>query len=126
MVYDLNHQAFFHLIESLLYRSRYYYTSAQSIVMSCIKQSRPSVHAEPPRLIRGDEVHLEVLFASEALDQLFRMKRQPQSLAYIQDALGVDPANEIFSAFFTHQAHAVMTATAARTSGGVISATLAF
>ena len=66
----------FRLIEPLLYRSRYYDTSMQSMMLSEVKgDDRPFV-LSTPRLDKGDSVELPIPFASELVDKLFRMKRE--------------------------------------------------
>jgi L-ascorbate metabolism protein UlaG (beta-lactamase superfamily) len=104
LVYDLNSQPSFRVIESLLYRSRFYDTSAQSVVMSVIKQDDRPFMLSTPRLPRTDQLHVPVSFANKGLDQLFEMKRKPGTISCIRGALGLDGASdELFSTFFTPQ-----------------------
>src|SRR3954447_8886083 len=65
LVYDLNNQPSFRLIEPLLYRSPFYDPSAQSIVMSVIGRDDRPFMLSTPRLPRRDELHLHVPFASK-------------------------------------------------------------
>ena len=87
LIYDLNNQASFRVIESLLYRSPYYDTSAQSVVMSVIKPDDRPFILSTPRLVGPDEVQVQIPFASAGLDRLFRMKREPQPLAAVKKSL---------------------------------------
>jgi L-ascorbate metabolism protein UlaG (beta-lactamase superfamily) len=104
LVYDLNNQPSFRVIESLLYRSRFYDTSAQSIVLSVIRQDDRPFMLSTPRLPRSDETQLRIPFASNVLDRLFQMKRQPGTVAAIWDLLGQSGAPDPqFSSYFTHQ-----------------------
>jgi len=102
LVYDLNNQPSFRVIEPLLYRSCFYDTSAQSVVMSVLKQDDRPFMLSTPRLPRNGELHLHIPFASEGLDQLFEMKCKPETLSRISDSLGVNGASDqLFATFFT-------------------------
>jgi L-ascorbate metabolism protein UlaG (beta-lactamase superfamily) len=104
LVYDLNSQASFRVLESLLYRSRFYNTSGQSIVMSVTREDDRPFILSTPRLPRSGELHLGVPFASKALDQLFRMKRKAGTISGIAETLGLGSTpNELFRTFFTPQ-----------------------
>ena len=80
IVYDLNNQPSFRLIEPLLYRSRLYDDAYQSVTLSVISaDDRPFVMSTP-RLEKGNAIQLQIPFASERYDQLFRMKREPAAV----------------------------------------------
>ena len=102
LVYDLNNQASFRLIEPLLYKSPYYNCWLQTVALSEISgDDRPFV-LSTPRLNDGDALQMQLPFASESLDSLFRMKRAPSSDEPITDALGLDDeARERFQSFLT-------------------------
>ena len=105
LVYDLNSQASFRLIEPLLYKSRFYDETMQSVVLSEIAaDDRPFV-LSTPRLDIGNSVHLQFPFASQRYDQLFRMKTEPGSFGDICESLEI-PRDEVdrFRSFFTLQA----------------------
>jgi L-ascorbate metabolism protein UlaG (beta-lactamase superfamily) len=90
LVYDLNNHPSFRLIEPLLYRSPYYNCSLQSLVLSEINgDDRPFVLSTPRLEDDEDSLRLQIPFASEQLDVLFRLKRDPSSLEKIQDSLGL-------------------------------------
>jgi L-ascorbate metabolism protein UlaG (beta-lactamase superfamily) len=94
LVYDLNNQPSFRLIEPLLYKSPYYNCSLQTITLSEITgDDRPFV-LSTPRLADGKALTLHMPFASERLDSLFRMKREPSSEEAITDALGLDEPDQ--------------------------------
>jgi L-ascorbate metabolism protein UlaG (beta-lactamase superfamily) len=106
LVYDLNHNPSFRVLESLLYRSQYYDESLQSISLSLIEQDdqRPFI-LSTPRLPDEKCLHLSIPFSSPALDALFRMKHEPRSYQDIAEQLGVDEgADALFRTFFTEQA----------------------
>ena len=102
LVYDLNNQPSFRLIEPLLYKSPYYNCSLQTMALSQISgDDRPFV-LSTPRLEGGDSLHLQIPFASERLDTLFRMKHEPSSESAIADALGLEDQDEArFRSFLT-------------------------
>lgn len=102
LVYDLNHQPSFRLIEPLLYRSRFYDKTLQSICLSEIsRDDRPFV-LSTPRLERGDAVELRLPFADPRYDALFRMKYEPGSIEAICDTLELDETSaRRFASFLT-------------------------
>jgi L-ascorbate metabolism protein UlaG (beta-lactamase superfamily) len=102
LVYDLNNHPSFRLIEPLLYKSQFYDASLQSVMLSEISgDDRPFV-LSTPRVDKGDSINLQVPFASEQIDALFRMKNEPSSFGAIRDILHLgDGATERFRSFLT-------------------------
>jgi len=102
LVYDLNNHPSFRLIEPLLYKSKFYDPSLQSVMLSEIKgDDRPFVFSTP-RLDRGDAVHLQIPFASEKVDALARMKHEPTTLAALRETLELSTEDEqLFRSFLT-------------------------
>ena len=103
LCYDLHNHPSFRLFESLLYRSPYYREEAQNIALSAVVQDRdrPFVMSTP-RLPDEKTLRLQLPFRSEGLDELFKMKRQPQSPGYLRERLGVEiEREELFESFFT-------------------------
>src|SRR5262249_44484383 len=102
--YDLNNNHSIRFIEGLLYKSPYYNESAQSIALSPnIKDDRPFILSTPQIASEG-HIYLNVNFRSTALDELFKMKSEPQPLDYITEALNVSAENkDLFSTFFTRK-----------------------
>jgi len=107
LIYDLNSNPSFRLIEPLLYKSPFYDTSLQTIMLSEIgSDDRPFV-LSTPRIDTGDSVQLQIPFASAQLDALFRMKTSAAPLAAILDTLGLTGAEaRRFEEFFTEDAPA--------------------
>ncbi len=108
LYYDLDHKPGYKLLESLLYRSKYYKESGQSIALSEITSDsdRPFIMSTP-RLEGPDICTINIPFRHEALDELFRMKRTPNSLNYIKSRLGISEAQAaLFESFFTEEAPA--------------------
>src|SRR5262249_34394907 len=94
LVYDLNHNPSFRIIEPLLYRSRYYDRAAQSLMLSVLaRDSRPFV-LSTPRLESDSLFHLRVPFDDEVIDELFRLKSVPRSWGEIKEMLKVPGESE--------------------------------
>ena len=102
LVYDLNNHPSFRLIEPLLYKSKFYDPSLQSVMLSEIKgDDRPFVFSTP-RLDRRDAVHMQIPFASEKVDALARMKHEPTTLAALRETLELSSEDEqLFRSFLT-------------------------
>lgn len=101
LVYDMNSNTSFRFIEGLLYRSRYYDVSLQSMALSLIdSDDRPFVFSTP-RLDSDGRVRVDVPFKSERLDDLFRMKRDPKPLGYARDILGLPESDARVAPLFT-------------------------
>ena len=102
LVYDLNNHPSFRLIEPLLYRSRYYDPSRQSLMLSQIScDDRPFV-LSTPRLVSDDALHLPLTFDDPAVDELFRLKSVPRSWSTIKDMLRVpDSQDDLLRSFLT-------------------------
>lgn len=103
LVYDLNNNPSIRFIEGLLYKSRYYRESSQSLALSlCENDDRPFV-LSTPQLEDDQHVYLRLPFSSPALDELFKMKLEPQPLGYIREHLGIENGDR-FATFFTTDA----------------------
>ncbi|AFY33180.1 MBL fold metallo-hydrolase [Calothrix sp. PCC 7507] len=105
LVYDLKNQPTIRFIEGLLYKSRYYNTSAQSIALSLINQDNGRSFAFSSPILEDDKhLHLEIPFNSQIIDELFKMKNIPQSEGYIQELLGVTKkAQDKLTSFLTEK-----------------------
>jgi L-ascorbate metabolism protein UlaG (beta-lactamase superfamily) len=105
LVYDLNNNATFRLIEPLLYRSEYYNDDRQSLMLSVINQDERPFVLSTPRLKSEGEVHLKLPFKSAGIDELFKMKRTPQTFEYIKEKLECDREDEeLLRSFLTPEA----------------------
>ncbi len=102
LVYDLNNNPSFRLIEALLYRSEFFKTSSQSIaVWITHNDSRPFV-LSTPRLPESHVLHLDVSFSDPFIDELSRMKRTPGSVERLKKMIALDESQEeLFMSFFT-------------------------
>ncbi|HKV94707.1 MAG TPA: MBL fold metallo-hydrolase [Candidatus Angelobacter sp.] len=89
LVYDLNNQPSFKLLEPLLYRSRYYDRSAQSLMLSLTGgDDRPFV-LSTPRLEGDGLLHVRLPFDHESVDALFQAKISPKPFGQIKEMLGI-------------------------------------
>ena len=87
LVYDLNNRPSFRLVEGLLYRSRFYDRSAQSLVLSEITgDDRPFV-LSTPRLPSEGSSWLKIPFDDGVVDKLFTLKTIPQQWQQIEEIL---------------------------------------
>jgi L-ascorbate metabolism protein UlaG (beta-lactamase superfamily) len=102
LVYDLNNQPSFRLLEPLLYSSRFYDESMQSLMLSEISgDDRPFV-LSTPRLEKKDSVEIHVPFASEVIDRLCALKYKPATRQEIRQLLALSPEDQQrFESFFT-------------------------
>jgi L-ascorbate metabolism protein UlaG (beta-lactamase superfamily) len=104
LVYDVNNFPQIRFIEGLLYKSRFYDTSSQSIAISLIKSDKRPFIINTPRLKTNSDLHLDIPFADRRLDELFKMKHAPQPYGYIREILEVrDEDDELFSSFFAEE-----------------------
>jgi L-ascorbate metabolism protein UlaG (beta-lactamase superfamily) len=94
LVYDINHNPGFRIIEQLLYRSRYYDRSAQSLMLSTLTgDDRPFV-LSTPRLESDSHYHLRVPFDDQVVDELFRLKSAPRPWGEIKEMLKAPEESE--------------------------------
>src|SRR6266545_1141549 len=102
LFYDTNNNPSFRLIEPLLYRSHYYDTTAQSLMLSLITSDDRPFMLSTPRLDESNYLNLQWAFRDERIDRLFNLKRVPDSWDSIRQALGLSEEEEtIFREFLT-------------------------
>ncbi len=94
LVYDLNNQPSFRLIEALLYKSKYYDRSQQGLALSVIQEDDRPFVLSTPRLKSSDVLHLKRPFDDDCVDRLFELKTQPQPWPEIKEMLRVEDAQE--------------------------------
>jgi len=102
--YDLNNNPAFRILEPLLYKSRYYDRSIQSLMLSVLNgDDRPFV-LSTPRLELDSLFHLRVSFDDDVVDELFRLKTSPRPWGEIKEKLRVPEASDqLVRSFFTHE-----------------------
>ncbi len=105
LIYDLNNQPSFRLIEPLLYRSRYYDRSMQSLMLSTISRDERPFVLSTPRLESDDRLHLPLAFDHEGVDALCRMKSESATFCSIKEILNVpDSGDGLLQSFLTDEA----------------------
>jgi L-ascorbate metabolism protein UlaG (beta-lactamase superfamily) len=104
LTYDVQNQPAIRFLESLLYRSRYYDESAQGLHLSVVnRDDRPFVFSTP-RLADDGRLSLSLPYRAEGLDRVFRMRDEPQPLAFAKEALDISgSSDERFASLFTEQ-----------------------
>ncbi|MDP1800254.1 MAG: MBL fold metallo-hydrolase [Bacteroidota bacterium] len=103
LYYDLNDQVNFRLFEALLYKSKYYDETAQSIALQIVNSDKQRTFVlSTPRLDDKDIIHAEVPFRHKVIDDLFKKKRIPGNYEEIRRVLKIKPEQEeLFKEFFT-------------------------
>jgi L-ascorbate metabolism protein UlaG (beta-lactamase superfamily) len=105
LVYDLNNNASIRFIEGLLYNSKYYQPSAQSFSLALIDRDERAFALSTPRLPDHHSLHLRVPFNDASIDELFKLKHEPQTFGYIQEQLHLSANDyDLFSTFLTEEA----------------------
>ena len=103
LVYDLNNQPSFRFFESLLYKSKFYDESAQSIALWVTENDERPFVLSTPKLVEKNVVRLDIPFKHNGLDKLSKMKREPGSLEEIKGLLDIDSKQQLlFESFFTN------------------------
>ncbi|MFG6107724.1 MBL fold metallo-hydrolase [Leptothoe sp. EHU-05/26/07-4] len=110
LVYDSENRPSFRLIEGLLYQSRYYNLSCQSIALSLIHGNNRPFALSTPRLRDEHTLHVPIPFHSSLWDDFFQMRHQPAPAQEIQKKLNIPIAEEsLFASFFTEEPPPVRT-----------------
>lgn len=105
LFYDVNNNANFRFFENLLYKSKYYNKTSQTISLQLIdSDDSRSFAMSTPRLDNKNVIHLNIPFNSYLIDELFEMKKKPKSFKNIKDLLKIDTKDEeLFKTFFTKE-----------------------
>ncbi|MBC9912783.1 MBL fold metallo-hydrolase [Chitinophaga varians] len=104
LYYDLNNNASYRFFESLLYKSKYNRTASQSIALWITNNDHRPFCLSTPRLEDDNVLRLNIPFSHKGIDELAKMKRQPQTISYIKEALGITPEQApLFETFFTSE-----------------------
>lgn len=104
LTYDLNNQPSIRFIEGLLYKSPYYDTTPQSVALNLAEKDDRTFVFSTPRLENPHRLTLPIPFASDQLDELFKMRHTPQPFGWIKEVLGVkEEDEELFATFFTEE-----------------------
>lgn len=104
LVYDLNNHPSFRLIEPLLYRSKYYDRSQQSLMLSVISQDDRPFVLSTPRLECDSSLHLKLAFDDKVIDELFRLKSIARPWFEIKEMLRIPGSKEnLMRSFLTSE-----------------------
>jgi L-ascorbate metabolism protein UlaG (beta-lactamase superfamily) len=106
LVYDLNSNPSFRLVEPLMYRSKFYDRSAQSLMLSLTRgDDRPFV-LSTPRLETEGFLHARLPFDSEIVDEIFQLETRPQPWSVIREMFDfIGQENKaLLRSFFTTEA----------------------
>jgi L-ascorbate metabolism protein UlaG (beta-lactamase superfamily) len=104
LVYDINNNPTFRMIEPLLYKSHYYDRSAQSLMLSFTKGDERPFVLSTPRLDEQGAVHLHTSFDNGVVDEIFKLRQQPRPWGEIREMLELGPDQaECFQSFLTSQ-----------------------
>ncbi len=95
LLYDYNNRPIVRCIESLFYKSRHYKKHLQSLRLftQTHDQARP-YYMSTPRLPDDDSIFWQITFSESAVDELFKLDSQPQSLSYIRNVLGLNTCDD--------------------------------
>ncbi|MEO5647861.1 MAG: MBL fold metallo-hydrolase, partial [Chitinophagaceae bacterium] len=105
LFYDRNNNASFRFFESLLYQSEFYSKNSQSIALWLTDNDHRPFVLSTPRLEEPDVLSLDISFDHTGIDELAKMKRNPQTLGYIKAMLGIPASKEdLFESLFTETA----------------------
>jgi L-ascorbate metabolism protein UlaG (beta-lactamase superfamily) len=103
LVFDMRHRASFRFFEPLLYRSRYYDQSRQSLGLFTTKTDERSFVFSTPRVDEPGKLFISKPFCDPAFDALFRMRRAAGSIDAIAEACSIEgsEARRAFESLFT-------------------------
>ncbi len=105
LFYDLNNQASYRFIEPLLYKTKYYDRSQQSLMLSEITNDDRPFMLSTPRLESDNSLHLHHAFDHEAIDYLFRLKTACRPWSEIKEVLQIaDSQDALMRSFLTQEA----------------------
>lgn len=100
--YDFHNRPSFRFIESLLYKSRHYDRSSQSLMLSAVYGDGRAFVLNTPRLRDQGSVELNLPFEHKGLDTLFEMRNSPRPYGYIREVLNLREEDDpTFRTLFT-------------------------
>ncbi|MEU6220852.1 MBL fold metallo-hydrolase [Streptomyces sp. NPDC047022] len=92
LVYDTDNQAQIRFMEPLVYKSKVYDESRQSVQLSLETGIERPFILSTPRLPSPDVLELDIPFRHEGLAELFKARVHGATLAHLREALGLDDA----------------------------------
>jgi L-ascorbate metabolism protein UlaG (beta-lactamase superfamily) len=102
LLYDLQHRPYFRIIEPLVYRSKLYQDSNQSLALSLRNDDARPFALSTPRIDQAGVQFVDKPFASDAVDVLSRGRREGVVFGRLQEALGL--SSEQLSPFVSEDA----------------------
>src|SRR5258708_14076397 len=104
LIYDLNCNPSYRVLEPLLYRSDLYNPDGQSLTLSEINADDSPFILITPRLSGPGLLNLKLPFHDESIDELFAAKRDAKPFSNLLERCGVAQADEqLFRAFFASE-----------------------
>jgi L-ascorbate metabolism protein UlaG (beta-lactamase superfamily) len=104
LVYDLNNYPSYRIYESLLYKSKYYKLSSQSIALWVTENDERPFVLSTPRLGDEDVLQLDIPFNHPIIDMMAKMKREPGKLSELKVLIDLDEeAERKFDSLFTEE-----------------------
>jgi len=104
LVYDLNNNPSFRIFEKLLYNSKCYNESSQSIALWITNNDERPFVLSTPRLNEPDVIHVPIPFKHHGIDMLCKMRRSPGNIDDVAEALNIKNENrDLFNTFFTEE-----------------------
>ncbi|WP_280853711.1 MULTISPECIES: MBL fold metallo-hydrolase [unclassified Streptomyces] len=92
LAYDTDNQAALRFIEPLVYQSPFYMEDRQSVQLSLEPGVERPFILSTPRLPSPDVLELKLPFRHAGLEELFKTRVRPTTLAHLREALGLDDA----------------------------------
>ena len=109
LIYDLHGNPSFRFFESLLYKSDFYDSDPQSIVLWLTNNDNRPFSLSTPKLNDDEAFRLDIPFRSELIDSLSKLKREPRPMDEIKklfDMNHIDFPSKFQDSFFTIKAPA--------------------
>lgn len=104
LFYDLDNTVGFRFYEQLLYDSPFYNESNQGINIFEINDDSREFILSTPRFETESSVYVNIPFNSEGIDDLFKMKFEPQTFEFIREKLNIsNEKNKLFKTFFSEE-----------------------
>ncbi|WP_271730050.1 MBL fold metallo-hydrolase [Aquimarina algiphila] len=103
LFYDLHNNPSYRFFEGLLYNSKFYKESLQSLnLFKVLDDDSRSFILSTPSLPRDDKLNLKIPFKDKKIDDLFRMSTKPESYEEIKKKFNIkEKDDKLFRSFFT-------------------------
>ncbi len=100
LVYDLNNVPAMRFIEGLLYKSPFFDTERQSMMLSLSHSDTRDFVLSTPRLADADMIEIRLPFHSAAYDILFGLRSAPRRFGEVCDLFQIDAGNTVWQSLF--------------------------